>query len=1000
MKDPEMKNAKMQSEERSRSKWPMVVVGLGLIGGGLWWLRADAETEPGAGQGELAGVAGSQTDYVSGPRDRPALVIDARLGERASVSGTVRDPQGRPVAGAQVCAQAESSRLASVDRRKASCATSGRDGHYRIGDLFGVRHRVSAGAPTFVPTAYFTGVGVARRDYVDLRPAMEAQGIDITLEGGGVEIKGIVKDLSGGLVEGAQVMCEGALVWTEADGTFSTWVRPGSMNVQASAEGYAPGGDDGTAPGHFFEVFLTPESVLVGKVVRIADGSAVEGAQVTAQTGGMGWNQAMAFTDAGGNFRLDGLVPGPYKARAESDDALGFADEQAILGLGETSELIVIKAHPAFFIEGAVVIEGGGSCDDPWVSVSDKANARDGWGGSEADGTVRIRGLLPGEFEVHVNCEGFVSADKYAKVTIADKSVAGLKWEVTRGQAIRGVVVDGAGKPVPRLNLVAAPKPDPSQPRGQQTNSWSSVTDEQGNFEVAGLLPGTYKLDVTSWNTPRATPREPTEVTVAKGKDVEGLRIELPATGELRGSVVDEAGKPVKDVEIHISDGVKSQGESVADDGTFHFKDVAGGEYRAIAQRGWEDLKAPGRGDDDVQGEKVTVKTGAVAEVKLVVEGNAGTISGVVRDADGAPVADAFIEATRESERAGAAAGGALRGGRWSNFWGGTPHLTDQDGRFTLTELVKGKHSLRAHRKGGGEGLLEHVELGGDVVLTIASAGRMAGSVTMKGGGAPEQFSVSIHDEKTGFSRRDSFFRSNGAWSLAEVPAGKYKVSVSSGPGSAEVEATMAEGQDTSDVRVELTAKVTVRGKVVDLEGKPVAGLRVWVTAPGTFSFGEEEDKQNITDEQGRYEVARAPAGKVTVMVMPRNWRDDEYGFSRVPMQIEASEEAIELAPIRVTKKRVKQGEAGGDLGITFAETLPGADPLQRKLVVAVVRPGSPAATAGLLAGDEVTSVDGNDVTGANNYLYSSLTQVLAGTTVTLGLARGASVQVIAGARP
>ena len=43
-----------------------------------------------------------------------------------------------------------------------------------------------------------------------------------------------------------------------------------------------------------------------------------------------------------------------------------------------------------------------------------------------------------------------------------------------------------------------------------------------------------------------------------------------------------------------------------------------------------------------------------------------------------------------------------------------------------------------------------------------------------------------------------------GVWTLEELPAGKYKVRVSAGKGTAEVEASMAAGQDLAGVRVEL----------------------------------------------------------------------------------------------------------------------------------------------------------------------------------------------------
>lgn len=87
---------------------------------------------------------------------------------------------------------------------------------------------------------------------------------------------------------------------------------------------------------------------------------------------------------------------------------------------------------------------------------------------------------------------------------------------------------------------------------------------------------------------------------------------------------------------------------------------------------------------------------------------------------------------------------------------------------------------------------------------------------------------------------------------------------------------------------------------------------------------------------------------------------------------------------------RTRLGEYAGDLGFTTHDAAPGADPRQRRWVVAHVRPKSPAALA----------VDGQDVQGANRYLFPALTQAPARTTLTLGLARGASVQLTVGARP
>ena len=97
---------------------------------------------------------------------------------------------------------------------------------------------------------------------------------------------------------------------------------------------------------------------------------------------------------------------------------------------------------------------------------------------------------------------------------------------------------------------------------------------------------------------------------------------------------------------------------------------------------------------------------------------------------------------------------------------------------------------------------------------------------------------------------------------------------------------------------------------------------------------------------------------------------------------------------------RVKEGDVTGDLGFGLKFAEPGADPLLFRNMVAVVRPGGPAAAAGLVPGDEVLTVDGQAVSGANAYRFNQMTNVLPGTVVTLGLARGASVPVTAGAPP
>lgn len=931
----------------------------------------------------------------------------------ATLSGTVTAEDGAPVAGASVCAWASSPDLSAEDTREPSCTRTVEDGTYTLARLLPASYRVTATAAGFLPAAHETD---DERRTVTAEAGETLSGIDIVLARGGVEVTGFVKDIGGGPVSGALVTLRPRGSWeltaahtrADASGRFSAWVVPGDLLVSAIASGYAVGQTQGIAPGQTITVYLTPESVLAGRVVDAKTGAPIPRARVSAGNlnRGQSWMpgafaqaaNATAYTDDDGHFRITRLSPGRYKPTAEGIGRYGQAAKSVRLGLGETRSDVVIEVYPAFVVSGRVLVakDEPEPCADAMVMLSDKAAGRSFGGKTNEAGEVEIRAVLPGTYRVTIRCADYLERDEYPELAVVDKDLADNVWEVTAGATIRGRIHNGDGEPVAEVRVWT--RTITENPRAQRTAGFDT-TGKDGTFELGGLVAGTYKMHTQADAYPSTF--DGPEVTVDDGGVAE-IDIELSAGGSISGLVVDDGGAPVGSVSVIArGDSWSWSGNTrtqTRDDGTFTIEGIAPGKYRVIATRGWfSQLRSPGTTDDDLQGESVSVEAGEIAEVKLVVEDQSAEIRGRVLDESGQPVTDAFVTTSRETDSA-RGSGWSTRAVRWQ--FSRQPILTDLDGNFTVTGLSPGNYTVRAYRRGGGEALARHVKTGGEVTLTIPAASSISGKVVIAGGAAPDQFDIQILDEKTGYSRSEGFFRTAGTFSMTDLPAGTYQVSVKAKEGTTTDTVTVAAGESKAGIVLTLETRVTITGRAVDLaSGKPVKGMRIIVQPAESMMRGfrfTPGEKQHITDAEGRFEIENAPAGRVFIAAVPTNWQTSDYSFARVLKTVPGGGTA-DVGDVPVPKRRVdSMRERGGDLGYELKQPVPGTDPEDVVLEVALIRPEGPAAESGLKVGDHIITVDGHDVSGANAALYYTLARVKPGTTVKLGVERGAVIEITA----
>jgi C-terminal processing protease CtpA/Prc len=162
---------------------------------------------------------------------------------------------------------------------------------------------------------------------------------------------------------------------------------------------------------------------------------------------------------------------------------------------------------------------------------------------------------------------------------------------------------------------------------------------------------------------------------------------------------------------------------------------------------------------------------------------------------------------------------------------------------------------------------------------------------------------------------------------------------------------------------------------VIDVASKqPVAGLGVSIELRGG-----RRPQRTKTDSDGRFELADSPRGEVVI-----DLDHDEYVGVSVRRQLAGDE--VELGDIYTVKRH--GGEPRGSIGATTQD-----------LRIVEIDPAGPAAKTELTVGDVVTSIDGVDVGVLASETVHALFEPPPGTALHLGLARGATVTVVAAPR-
>jgi len=474
-------------------------------------------------------------------------------------------------------------------------------------------------------------------------------------------------------------------------------------------------------------------AAVMGTAVDSVTGVPLPKARVSMSRTGRGDRRTYsATTGASGQFTFRDVEPGNYHLSAQKnryatavygEKRPGDGGTTLSAGAGEALDGLLLKLSPAAVVTGRVIDEDGEPVAYAQVMAL-KYRYRQGRrelapsGGSASTndlGEYRMFGIPAGEYYIAAATQRFGPRRRMAAPAETDRTRPTLYYpgmidpsqaapvRLQPGQeqpgvdfrlmsvaagSVSGMVAMADGTVLPRgASVFLLPKNRPYAVGGARRGA--SLNRETGEFEIAGVLPGSYDLFAFSRGRDRLFGRQSVEV----GEDsVDGIVVPL-RPGLTQSGLIEFEGEPPPDFDIG-GVRVRMTGANVlwgggssqtGEDGTFAVDTLAPGMYR-ITLSGLPAsayLKAATAGDRDVLSGGLDLNYGAAADLKLTVSLKGGSISGLLTDEDGNPSqASTVLLIPEESKRQ-----------RQDLF---RRLAADQYGRFSAEGLAPGKYELFA----------------------------------------------------------------------------------------------------------------------------------------------------------------------------------------------------------------------------------------------------------------------------------------------------------------
>ncbi len=277
----------------------------------------------------------------------------------------------------------------------------------------------------------------------------------------------------------------------------------------------------------------------------------------------------------------------------------------------------------------------------------------------QADGSYLIEGLPPGEYQVRVLAQGYLTAfytggarNGLVAVGVGDR-IEGVDVAVSEGLGISGQVTDSGGSPLGGAMLLAWPVVGEGRRQAAETA-------EDGTYRLTGLTPGSYLMTAAAQGYGRVfydgveSRDEATSVRVGLEDEPSGVNFQLKPVGTIFGQVTARTGgAPVAGALVVAEPraGGKRRQARTGEDGAYVISDLPTADYLVRARAEGYAVQYYPDALSRTDANPVRVLSDAHTTGIDLALGRLGTVSGKVSDREENPVSGARVVLRERSER-------------------------------------------------------------------------------------------------------------------------------------------------------------------------------------------------------------------------------------------------------------------------------------------------------------------------------------------------------------